>query len=345
MNLSVLDQSPIRMGGTPRDAVLATIELAQLADQLGYTRYWLAEHHNTQTLASPAPEILIPALAGATTGIRVGSGGVMLSHYSPLKVAESFRMLEALHPGRIDLGIGRAPGSDRHTAAALQPGPVGPPLESYPGQVTDLLNYMHGDLPEDHPYYGITAMPSGPTTPETWLLGSSMGSATYAARLGLPLSWAHFISPEAGPEIVARYCEMFEPSEWLSEPRVNVGISATCAETTEEARRLGLSRHLMRLRRDQGRSFDGVPAPELALEGEFSQQELAYLAQQQERAIEGDPDTVKRGILELAERYETDEVIVLTITHDYEDRKRSYKLLSDAFDLERRDSSHDGDAS
>jgi luciferase family oxidoreductase group 1 len=194
---------------------------------------------------------------------------------------------------------------------------------------------MDGELPEDHPYHGITAMPSGPTSPETWLLASSMGSATVAAQLGLPLSWAHFITQD-GPAIVARYRETFQPSQWLDEPRVNIGISATCAETTEEARKLGLSRHLMRLRRDQGQPYDGVPAPELALEGEFSQQELAYMAQQQERAIEGDPDVVKRGILELAERYEVDEVIVLTITHDYEDRKRSYELLAEAFDLESR---------
>ncbi|MDA1257702.1 MAG: LLM class flavin-dependent oxidoreductase [Chloroflexi bacterium] len=337
MKLSVLDQSPIRAGGTPREAILETIELARLADRLGYTRYWMAEHHNTRTLASPAPEILIPAVAAATSGIRVGSGGVMLSHYSPLKVAESFRMLEALYPGRIDLGVGRAPGSDRRTAAALQPGPVGPPIESYPQQVTDLMHYMNGGLPDDHPYRGITAMPSGPTTPETWLLGSSMGSASYAAQLGLPLSWAHFISQDGGPEMVARYRELFQPSEWLDAPRVNIGISATCAETTDEARRLGLSRHLMRLRRDQGQPIDGVPAPELALDGEFTQQELAYLAHQQSRAIEGDPDTVKRGILEIAAAYDVDEVIVLTITHDYEDRKRSYELLAEAFELPPRD--------
>ena len=337
MRLSVLDQSPIRMGGTPREAVLATVELAKLADRLGYTRYWLAEHHNTQTLASPTPEILIPALAGATSGIRVGSGGVMLSHYSPLKVAESFRMLEALYPGRIDIGIGRAPGSDRYTAAALQPGPVGASIESYPNQVSDLLNYMNGELPEDHPFHGIKAMPSGPTMPEAWLLGSSMGSATYAARLGLPLSWAHFISPDGGPDIVAQYRAAFEPSDWLKEPRVNIGVSVTCAATAEDARRIGLSRHLMRLRRDQGQPFDGVPAPELALDGEFSQQELAYLAQQQEKAIEGDPDVVKRGILEVAERYEADEVIVLTVTHDYADRMKSYELIAEAFDLEKRE--------
>ena len=302
LKLSVLDQSPIRMGGTAQDAILATIDLAKLTDQLGYTRYWLAEHHNTQTLASSTPEILIPALAGSTSRIKVGSGGVMLSHYS-----------------------------------ALQPGPVGAPLESYPAQVTDLLNYMDGNLPEDHPHYGVKAMPSGATSPEPWLLGSSVGSATYAARLGLPLSWAHFISPEVGPDMVARYREMFQPSEWLAEPRVNIGISATCAETTEKARLLGLSRHLMRLRRDQGRSFDGVPAPELATEGEFSQQELAYLAQQLKSAIEGDPYLVKRKILELAERYNTEEVIILTITHDYEDRKRSYELLAEVFELVSRD--------
>ena len=338
MNLSILDQSPIRSGGTPREAVLATIELARLADRLGYTRYWLAEHHNTRTLASPTPEILIPAVAGATKGIRVGSGGVMLSHYSPLKVAESFRMLEALHPGRIDLGIGRAPGSDPRTTAALQPGPVGPPLESYPEQVTDLLNYLDGKLPDGHKYSGITAMPAGPTTPETWLLGSSMGSATYAAQLGLPLSWAHFISQDGGPGLVSMYRESFQPSRWLDSPRVNIGIAAICAETTEEARRLGLSRHLMRLRREQGRAFDGVPPPEAALDGEFTQQELAFLTYQQGRAIEGDPDVVKRGVLEIAATYDVDEVIVLTITHDYEARKRSYELLAEAFELEARPS-------
>jgi luciferase family oxidoreductase group 1 len=185
--LGVLDQSPIRKGGTPREAVLATIELARAVEGFGYSRYWLAEHHNSRTLASASPEILIPPVAAATERIRVGSGGVMLTHYAALKVAEQFRMLETLYPGRIDLGLGRAPGSDRLTAAALHHGPGALPLEAYPQQVTDVLRYMTGEVPGDHPFHGIRATPAGPSMPEPWLLGSAYDSAHYAAELGLGL--------------------------------------------------------------------------------------------------------------------------------------------------------------
>ncbi len=333
MQLSILDQSPIRAGGTAREAVLATIELAKAADRLGYTRYWLAEHHNSSTLASASPEILIAQIAAVTSRIRVGSGGVMLTHYAALKVAETFRMLETLHPGRIDLGLGRAPGSDGLTAAALRNGPGALPLEAYPQQVADTVGYLVGDLPEGHPFSAVRASPRGPGVPETWLLGSSWDSAHFAAELGLAFSFAQFISPDGGPRVVADYRKRFKPSPWLSEPRVTVGVSALVAETDEEAHRIGMSRHLMRLRRQQGRSSPGVPTIEDALNTAYSEPELDYIRYQQSLSLEGSPERVREGLLAIAAEYETDELIVVTITHDYADRLRSYELLAQAFDL------------
>jgi len=198
MKLSILDQSPIRDGGTAADAIHETIELARLADELGYERYWLSEHHNSGGLASATPEILIAEIASRTDRIRVGSGGVMLSHYSPLKVAESFRMLETLHPGRIDLGVGRAPGSDTRTASALAHGPGRLGIEHYPDQLLDLYGYLSDTLPADHPFSGIHAMPAGPGLPDLWLLGSSAASAEYAAELGWSFCYAHFINQHGG---------------------------------------------------------------------------------------------------------------------------------------------------
>src|SRR5213592_931595 len=182
--LSVLDQSPVRSGATPADAIRETLALARRCDELGYTRYWLAEHHSTPALAGSAPEVLIGQVAAVTSGIRVGSGGVMLQHYSPLKVAESFRMLETLYPGRIDLGIGRAPGSDQLTARALRHGPGALGLERFPDQIEDLIGFLNECLPPGHPFTGVRAMPAGPTAPELWLLGSSSDSAAYAAHFG-----------------------------------------------------------------------------------------------------------------------------------------------------------------
>ncbi|HEX2116003.1 MAG TPA: MsnO8 family LLM class oxidoreductase, partial [Alphaproteobacteria bacterium] len=203
--LSVLDQSPVRAGGTAAQAVAETIELAQHCERLGYHRYWLAEHHNADGLAGTAPEILIARIAAATNRMRIGSGGVMLSHYSPLKVAETFRMLETLYPGRIDLGIGRAPGSDPRTAQALQHGPGALPIEYYPAQIADLLAYLGPGLAPDHPFAGVRAMPAAPAAPEFWVLGSSDQSAAYAAHFGAAFSFAHFITERMGPEIMQAY--------------------------------------------------------------------------------------------------------------------------------------------
>ena len=253
MLLSVLDQSPVRSGSTPADAIHETLDLARAADRLGYHRYWLAEHHSTAGLAGSSPEVLIGQVAAVTSGIRVGSGGVMLTHYSPLKVAENFRVLETLFPGRIDLGIGRAPGSDPLTARALSHGPGALGLEHFPNQIADLIAFLGDGLPAGHPFAGVRAMPTGPTAPNVWLLGSSGDSAAYAAHFGTGFSFAHFINDEGGAEVVRAYREHFRPSPWLAAPRASVAAFAVCADTEAEAERLARSRDLFLVRLRSGR--------------------------------------------------------------------------------------------
>jgi luciferase family oxidoreductase group 1 len=333
LKLSILDQSPISVGKTPHEAVEATLELAEAAEKWGYTRYWLAEHHSSGTLADASPEILLAAMSARTKSIRIGSGGVMLSHYSSFKVAEVFSMLEALAPGRVDMGIGRAPGSDQVASFALQSGPNTYPIEKYPQQVYDLLRYLSDTFPNDHPFGKLRAMPSAPSWAAPWLLSSSMGSAGIAARMGLPLSFAHFIAQDGGPDMVKWYRDNFEPSEWFDKPQVNIGISAITADTAERAADLATCRHVMRLLRNKGQEMKGVPSVDDIKAMDFTGSDAEFIEQQRAKSVEGDPDTVKAKIENLAEQYETDDVIVLTITHDYAERQRSYELLAQAFDL------------
>jgi luciferase family oxidoreductase group 1 len=257
----------------------------------------------------------------------------MLSHYSPFKVAEVFQMLEALAPGRVDMGIGRAPGSDQMASYALQSGPNSFPIEKYPQQVYDLMRYLSESFPDDHPFRNLRAMPSSSSWASPWLLSSSMGSAGIAARLGLPLSFAHFIAQEGGPEYVKWYRNNFEPSEWFDKPRVNIGISAVTADTEERAHDLATCRHVMRLLRNKGLEMKGVPSVDEIKAMDLSGSDLEFIELQRTKSIEGDPETVKTKIEALAEQYETDDVIVLTITHDYAERQRSYELLANTFQL------------
>ncbi|MBT3536573.1 MAG: LLM class flavin-dependent oxidoreductase, partial [Rhodospirillaceae bacterium] len=258
--LSVLDQSPIRTGGSPAQAIGEMLELAQLCDRLGYHRYWLAEHHGSPALAGSSPEILTARVAGLTERIRVGAGGVMLTHYAPLKVAENFRMLEALFPGRIDLALGRAPGGDQRTNKALTVGPVALGIEHYSQQIQRLLEFLdqHATGERDR---GIHAQPVGPDQPEVWLLGSSIQSALYAAELGLPYSFAHFINHHDGREIMEAYRRQYCPSETAPRPQASIGVFVICAETQGEADFLALSRE--GLLTDQRTGFPG-PVPEPA---------------------------------------------------------------------------------
>lgn len=334
MRLSVLDQSPIRAGATPADAIHESIRLAQACDRLGYHRYWLAEHHASGGLAGAAPEILIGHIAGATQHLRVGSGGVMLSHYSALKVAETFRMLETLYPGRIDLGLGRAPGSDGHTARALQAGPGAAGIDYYPRQVLDVIGFMHDALEDDHPFAAIKAQPLGPTSPEVWLLGSSADSATYAAHFGLPFSFAHFINPQGGDQVMEAYRKHFRPSASCPAPDGTIGVFALCAETQERADYLIKSRDLWLLRLMKG-EWGPFPTPEDADAYPYSPHDHAIIEANRDRSISGTPDKVQAELQQLAERYGVDELVVVTISHDFDARVRSYELLANAFGLER----------
>jgi luciferase family oxidoreductase group 1 len=336
MKLSILDQSPVRQGASPADAVRETIDLARHVDRLGYHRYWLAEHHASPGLASTAPEILITRIAAETRHLRVGAGGVMLSHYSPLKVAETFRMLEALYPGRIDLGIGRAPGSDQLTAIALQHGPGALGIEYFPNQVFDLIGFLENRLPAGHPFERVHVMPAGETQPEIWLLGSSDQSALYAAYFGCAFSFAHFITAEGGVAVMEAYRARFQPSPRLEAPRGSIGVFVICAESEAEARRLAASRDLMRLRLDRG-ILAPVPPPEEALAYPYEPAELRRVEYHRRRQIVGTPEAVKARLLALAEEYGVDELVILTICHDFAARLRSYTLLAEAFGLAPRE--------
>jgi luciferase family oxidoreductase group 1 len=332
MILSVLDQSPVRAGGTAADAFGETIALAQAAERWGYHRYWLAEHHATEGLAGAAPEIMVARVAAATAAMRVGSGGVMLSHYSPLKVAEQFRVLETLYPGRIDLGIGRAPGSDQITARALQAGPGAIGAEYFPSQVQDLLGYLGGGLPADHPFARIRVTPEPASSPEVWLLGSSDQSALVAAYLGCAFSFAHFITDQGGIEVMAAYRDRFRPSARLEAPLGSIGVFVLCADTEAEAERLAQSRDLWRLRLDQG-YLGPVPSIEEAEAHPYSREERLRIAVNRRRMVIGAPEQVKARMFELARRYGVEEIVAVTICHGFAPRLRSYELLAQAFEL------------
>lgn len=342
LKLSALDQSPIRKGGTAAEALAETIDLARHTEALGYHRYWVAEHHNTRSFAGSAPEVLIARLAAETRRMRVGSGGVMLPHYSPLKVAECFRVLETLYPGRIDLGIGRAAGADPRTAAALMPGPQAYPPEVFPEQVQLLIQYLEdaagltgeaGGFPADHPYRDIHACPRGPGMPELWMLGSGGDGAIHAALFGMNYCYAHFINPDGLEGALAAYRRNFRPSRRLAAPHAAIGLSVLVADTEEEARRIAASRNLWVLWLMQGR-HEPFPSIEEALAYPYSDEERAMLRQIEGRGLTGAPEQVRAQLLELAARHDASELVVVTITHDHADRRRSYALLAEAMALE-----------
>ena len=335
MLLSVLDQSPISEGSTGADALHNTIDLARLADELGYHRYWVAEHHGGPMLAGPSPEALIGPIAAATTTIRVGSGGVMLPHYSPFKVAETFTVLAGLFPGRIDLGIGRAAGTDPLTTFALQRDRGQASPDDFPQQLAELLAYFDDSLPTDHPFHRLAAvLPGRPELPVPWLLGSSAQSAIWAGQLGLLYAFADFINAQ-GSEIAKLYRERFEPSRDLQAPRTAVAVWALAAPTEDEAIYLSTSSRMSftLLRRNQ---LIPVPAPEKAVE--FLQREGKPLnsARPGRRSIVGTPEKVRAEIEAVAVEYGAEEVIVVTITYDHQARRRSYELIAEAFGLEPR---------
>jgi luciferase family oxidoreductase group 1 len=332
--LSVLDQSTVISGRSPDASIRESLALAKHTEALGYRRYWVAEHHNSDSIAGSAPEVLIAAIAATTQRIRVGSAGVMLPHYSSLKVAEQFRVLEAIAPGRIDLGLGRAPGSDGLTAHALNPN-AATAAEHFPAQVRDLMAWLADEkLIERHPFREIRAMPSGPTAPEVWMLGSSDYGAQVAAYFGLPFCFAHFITEGRGcEEALAIYRDGYRPSARHPEPYAAACVWALAAETQEEAERLFSSRALARLWRDQG-VFAPLPSPQEAAAYPYTEADQARLERLRGRTLYGTPDVVGAKLRALGAELGVAEMAILTTVHDSAARRRSYSLLAREFGLQ-----------
>ncbi|WP_326569194.1 LLM class flavin-dependent oxidoreductase [Amycolatopsis rhabdoformis] len=320
--LSVLDLSPVSDGHGVGEALRNTIDLARHAERLGYRRYWLAEHHNMPGIASSATVVLIGTVADATESIRVGSGGIMLPNHAPLVVAEQFGTLEALHPNRIDLGIGRAPGTDQRTALALR-GPGGLTAENFPEQLMELLEYFEPD-----PARGVNAVTAEGNKPPLWLLGSSGFSAQLAGRLGVPFSFAHHFAAENTIPAVQLYRENFRPSETLAEPHVMLGVSVVAAETDERAQFLAGPSGLTFLSLRRGRPI-ALPTPEEAAEYPYTDMDRAFLNDRFGSSIIGSPETVRKGLDQLLADTGADELMVTTMVHGHEDRVRSYEILAD----------------
>lgn len=327
--LSVLDQSPIKSGSTAINALQETIELAALTDQLGFFRYWVAEHHASDALAGCSPEVLLGRLGAETENIRLGSGGIMLPHYSPYKVAENFKILETLYPGRIDLGVGRAPGTDPFTAAAIRYGSrVGP--EHFPNMVVDLQALLNDTDPRTPGMENARAFPKVSTPPELWMLGSSEDSANLASLTGLPYNFAYFINPQIRPDIFDYYRRHFEPGPNFEEPRSSLTVFTICAETEKEALELSKSRDLWFIRLLRGNPGP-FPTVKEASEYDYSEGELRAIEENRDRRAVGTPEQVCEKLQGWVDKFELDELMILTITHDAEARRQSYKLLSSAW--------------
>jgi luciferase family oxidoreductase group 1 len=321
--LSVLDLAPLAKGATATEALAATTTLAQRVEELGYRRIWVAEHHNMPSIASSSPAVLIAHLAAATSTIRVGSGGVMLPNHAPLVVAEQFGTLEALHPGRIDLGIGRAPGTDQRTALALRRTMAGLSAEGFPQELGDLIGYFEGDADQK-----IVAVPGKGNEPAIWLLGSSGFSAQLAGLLGLPFSFAHHFSSANTVPALELYRANFRPSRWLERPYAKVAVNAICADTDERARFLSGPAALAFLKLRTGMP-EALVTPEEAAEYPFTPQERAFAEDRFADQAVGSPETVRRQLTELLSRTGADELMLTTMVYDVHDRVRSYELIAE----------------
>ncbi|MGF6938406.1 luciferase family oxidoreductase group 1 [Paraburkholderia sp. UCT70] len=329
--LSVLDQTPVIAGHSVADAIAATVELAQLADDLGYTRYWCAEHHGLRGVSNPCPEVMLARLGSVTKRIRIGSGGIMLPYYSPFKVAEQFMMLEALFPNRVDLGVGRAPGGDMRTAQAVAAGAYNRG-ELFPQQVAELLGLMHGALPDDHLAQGVLLQPQIDTRPQLWMLGSSDFGGLLAAQLGIRFSFAHFINAHFGKQVALAYRERFQPGNDASRPYLAAAVFVICADTEQEAADLEKAVDLRRVQMAHGLN-EPIPSIEQGIAQEYGEREQLVIDREKPRSIIGTPERVTERLTDLQQQFQADELMVLTVAGSYRARLRSYELLADAFQL------------
>lgn len=330
MKLSILDQSPITSGSNAHEALQQTAILAKKAEEWGYTRFWVSEHHDAVTLAGSSPEVLMAHIATVTSTIRIGSGGVMLPHYSPYKVAENFKVLEALFPGRIDAGVGRAPAGMPRATYALNNGQY-QNKEQYPQQIDELEMYLHDALPEDHLYEGLKATPITDGAPPIWVLGTTKGSASLAAQKGMPYMFAQFINSEGGAEAAKQYRDNFQPSEYTSSPQQAVAVFLICAETKEQADRVASSLDLLLVMQQQGMEIDGTPSPQQAADYEYSQMEWELVQMNRERMIVGTPAFARAQLERLAEDFQAEEIMLVSITYDFYDKLKSYELIMQEF--------------
>jgi luciferase family oxidoreductase group 1 len=327
--LSVLDQSPVPEGSTPAQALANSIDLAKHVERLGYHRFWMSEHHAMDLLACTAPEVLLARIGAETERIRIGSGGIMLPHYSAYKVAEVFRTLHALYPGRVDLGIGRAPGGGPVEAHALRRERRQRPVDDFPEQIAELLSFLNGDFSAEHPFSQLTVSPQMPGGPEVWLLGSSMWSAEAAAQFGLPYAFAHFFSPVHTRAAIEHYSESFRPSRYRAEARKSVAIGVLCADTEEEAELLMASPRLL-MRRIRTGDRRPVPRPEEAQRELRAMGPVLMEEGEWPRYFYGTPERVHELLARFASALDLDEIVAVTIVHDHQARLRSYELLAKA---------------
>ncbi|ONI67938.1 5,10-methylene tetrahydromethanopterin reductase [Kribbella sp. ALI-6-A] len=334
MPLSVLDLSPVPTGTKPSEALHETLELAKTAEAAGYHRFWLAEHHNIPSVVSSTPEVMIAAVAAVTSTIRVGSGGIMLPNHSPLKVAETFRVLAGLHPGRIDLGIGRAPGTDQRTALALRRSREALSADDFPDQYAELRAYAEG-FPAGHPFAPITAQPDDVPLPPVWILGSSTYGGQAAAALGTGFAYAGHFGTLDPSGVISTYREQFQPSPDQSQPHAILALAAIVAETEERAEQLALANALSILRLRSGRPGP-MPSPEEAAAYPWSEGEKAAVEEWSGLVSVGTPDQVTADLRHRAESAGADELIITTSIHDPAERRHSYNLLAEAWGLKPR---------
>ncbi|MFM0321589.1 LLM class flavin-dependent oxidoreductase [Caballeronia glebae] len=328
--LSVLDQTPVIHGHSTADAIAATLDLAQLADDLGYTRYWCAEHHGLYGVSNPCPEVMLARIGSLTKRIRIGSGGVMLPYYSSFKVAEQFLMLEALFPNRVDLGVGRAPGGDMRTAQAVAAGSYNRG-DVFPQQVAELIALFSGNVPDDSLAKGVLLQPQIDTRPELWMLGSSDFGGLLAAQLGIRFAFAHFINAQHGHHVAQAYRERFTPGHEQT-PYLAAAVFVICADTDQEAEALERAVDLRRVQMAYGLN---QPIPSIAQGASqvYGERELAVIAHEKARSIIGTPERVTAKLHALQEQFNADELIVITVSGSYAARTRSYQLLAEAFEL------------
>ncbi|OAK71000.1 LLM class flavin-dependent oxidoreductase [Lederbergia galactosidilytica] len=327
MRISILDQSPISSNQSAQDALYESMNLAQAGEKFGYTRYWIAEHHDLPGLACPAPEIMLGFIGAHTSKIRIGSGATLLPHYKPYKVAETFNLLATLFPNRIDIGIGRAPGGSAEATNALSDNFL-QQVYKMPDLLDDLLHFLHHDFPENHEFAKVTASPVPPVPPETWLLGTSRKSAALAAKNGLAYAFGQFMSEENGAEIIQQYMDAFESKKTGQLPQALLTVSTVCAETSEKAEEVALSWLIWQLQAEKGKR-QLVPSIEEAKKYELTDQEKEKLHILKQNMIIGNPQEVGAALHRLRTKYETEELMILTITHSPQERINSYRLIAE----------------